>query len=156
MTSPQRPLDRAPWNPEAVPEGPRSVRTSQPPAPPAPVSAFMPSFETSPPPAPFERTPPQSVINPVYAPSSPPGGPVSSGAPRRSLGGIAAVVRQLDRKHGAFFISRLILMTGINLRTYDAATPDDPHAVAKLARALRSLVPATELDGLLQLLPIQR
>ncbi|MDI1450934.1 hypothetical protein [Polyangium sp. 6x1] len=121
------------------------------------MSAFMPRFETSPPPAPFERTPPpQSAINAVYAPSPSSAGPASSAAPRRSLGGIAAVVRQLDRKHGAFFISRLILMTGINLRTYDAATPDDPHAVTKVARALRSLVPATELDGLLQFLPIQR
>jgi hypothetical protein len=72
------------------------------------------------------------------------------------MGGISAVVRQVDRKHGAFFISRLILMTGINLRTYDAATYDDPQAVAKLARALRTLVPAGDIDALLQFLPNQR
>ncbi|MRG97544.1 hypothetical protein [Polyangium spumosum] len=150
-------MDRAPWSQEAAPEGPRSNREGQPipsSSSSAPVSAFMPSFEVAPSSslAPFDRNPPQSGVNAL----SPASTPVGSGVTRRSLGGISAVVRQLDRKHGAFFISRLILMTGINLRTYDAATYDDPQAVTKLVRALRSLVPAPELDSLLQFLPNQR
>jgi hypothetical protein len=84
--------------------------------------------------------------------------PIPPAAPsaRRSQGCIYSVVRQLDKKHGSFFISRLILMTGINLRSYDASTHDDPHVVEKLVKALRSLVKPADLEGLLQLLPGQR
>ena len=154
MTSPQRPLDRASRSQEAAPEGPRSVRDGGS-SPSAPVSAFMPKHEAPPSSGGFERTPPQSGVNAVSPPSST-SAPTSVRAPQRSIGGIAAVVRQLDRKHGSFFISRLILMTGINVRTYDSATYDDPQAVAKLARALRTLVPAGDVEALLQLLPNQR
>jgi hypothetical protein len=134
----------------------------------ASVSAFMPSFEAAPASIPAERLAPPSMPPSRLAPQSippsrlaPPQGGLASIPPaapsaRRAQGGIYNVVRQLDKKHGSFFISRLILMTGINLRNYDAATHDDPHVVEKLVKALRSLVKPADLDGLLQLLPGQR
>lgn len=158
--SPQRPSDRAPWSREAASEGPLSGPDGQrAPLSSASVHAFMPNFEPAPvsvsaerlappsiPPSRF-APPPQSTVTPIPQPAP---------AARRAQGGIYSVVQRLDKKHGSFFISRLILMTGINLRSYDASTHDDPHVVDKLVKALRTLVKPADLDGLLQLLPGQR
>lgn len=152
----------APEGPYASPDAQRAPLSS------ASVSAFMPSFEPAPTSMPAERLAPASIppsrLSPTSIPPSrlalPHSGmtpiPQTAPVPRRAQGGIYSVVRQLDRKQGSFFISRLILMTGINLRTYDASTHDDPHVVDKLVRALRTLVRPAELDELLQLLPGQR
>jgi len=75
---------------------------------------------------------------------------------RRSTGGIYQTVRLLDQKHGSFFISRLILVTGINLRTFDATSYDDPVVTNKLVKALRPMLSPAELDGLLPLLKVQQ
>jgi hypothetical protein len=118
----------------------------------------MPSLEPVPSSLLADRFAPTSITSSRLAP--PHGGvtpvPQAAPAPRRTQGSIYSVVRQIDRKQGSFFISRLILMTGINLRTYDASTHDDPHVVDKLVKALRSLVRPADLEELLQLLPGQR
>jgi len=65
-------------------------------------------------------------------------------------------VRLLDKKHGSFFISRLILITGINVRTFDQTSYDDPVAVGKIIKALQSSLPQAEYEALLPLLVTQR
>lgn len=166
VTSSHRTSDRFPRGAEALPEGAPASTEGQPSG---FVSAFMP-FEPAPSSSAGDRLPPasmppasmppsrlaQSIPPSRLAPPAPPVSTVQPAAPRRSSGGIYQVVRQVERKHGSFFISRLILMTGINLRTFDASTHDDPIAVDKLVKALRTLVPAAELSGLLQLLPSQQ
>jgi hypothetical protein len=180
VTSPQRPQDRAPFRIEPAGEGSRSGADAD--APPASMSFS--SREGSADSAPLslraDRIPqsirssgfgqatavgfgssgvpssrsPQSGVNSGTPPSNPSSHPVSG--VRRSTGGIYQAVRLLDKKHGSFFISRLILMTGINLRTFDSSTYDDPVAAQKLVKALRSLLSPVELDGLLPLFSVQR
>jgi hypothetical protein len=43
-------------------------------------------------------------------------------------------------------------MTGIKLRSYDAASPDDPITIAKLARSLRTLLSADDYNEILPVL----
>ncbi|MRG98033.1 hypothetical protein [Polyangium spumosum] len=90
------------------------------------------------------------------APSSGPSSTPASGQPRSGVrhtkGGIYQAVRLLDQKHGSFFISRLILVTGVNLRSFDSSSVDDPVIAEKLIKALRPLLSPAELDGLMPLL----
>jgi len=72
----------------------------------------------------------------------------------RGQGSIFRIVCRLDERFGSFFISRLILTTGVKLRTFEAHTPDDPAVVAKVVQALCALVPPEELRDLLPLLPV--
>ena len=50
------------------------------------------------------------------------------------------VVAWLDKHQGAFAISRLIMMTGLKLRSFTDASPDDPAVLVKLETALRSML----------------
>lgn len=72
-------------------------------------------------------------------------GPTSRRAPT-TQGVLFRVTKALEAHHGAFFISRLILMTGIKLRDFDASTPDDPLLVSKLSGALRALLSESDFD----------
>jgi hypothetical protein len=63
----------------------------------------------------------------------------------RPQGCLWRVTRWLEARHGAFMISRLILMTGLKLRDYDAASADNPDEVRSLERALRALLTPEEL-----------
>lgn len=104
--------------------------------------------------------PPLSTPAPLSSPLSSTRGVPSHPAPmpsvRRGQGTIYQIVKMLDRKHGSFFISRLILTTGINLRTFDSSSYDDPVVLDKLGKALRTLLAPGELDGILQLLSTHR
>lgn len=78
----------------------------------------------------------------------------TAGQPQRcGKGGIYQAVRLLERKHGAFFISRLILASGINLRGFDASTYDDPVAVSKFIKTLRTMLSPSDMAGLLSQAP---
>lgn len=78
----------------------------------------------------------------------------NAGQPQRcGKGGIYQAVRLLERKHGAFFISRLILASGINLRGFDASTYDDPVAVTKFIKTLRTMLSPSDMAGLLSQAP---
>jgi hypothetical protein len=70
----------------------------------------------------------------------------------RPQGCLWRVTRWLEARHGAFMISRLILMTGIKLRDFDAASPDNPDDVRALERALRTLLTPDELNEIEPLL----
>jgi hypothetical protein len=64
-----------------------------------------------------------------------------------SKGGIYQITKVLEKKHGAFFISRLILASGINLRGYDSNSTDEPATVSKFVKTLRNmLTPADMAD----------
>lgn len=73
---------------------------------------------------------------------------------RASKGGIYLVTRILERKHGAFFISRLILSSGINLRGYDSHTPDDPSTITKFVKSLRTMLSPADMADLLTQAPV--
>ncbi len=91
---------------------------------------------------------PFSVVAPPI-----PDPPTSADAARRSLSslGLGAthgrtyrVVAWLDQHQGAFAISRLIMMTGLKLRSFTDASPDDPAVLVKLETALRSMLSPTD------------
>jgi len=69
------------------------------------------------------------------------------------MGGIHRLVMRIDERYGSFFISRLILMTGIKLRSFESFTPDDPELVSRLLQALSTLIPPDEVGELLAMLP---
>ena len=89
-------------------------------------------------------------------PSSPPSerfGPLSSPLSRRRPHGcLWRVTRWIEDKHGAFLVSRLILVTGIKLRSFEATTPDNPDEVRTVERALRTLLSPEELNEVSKLL----
>ena len=74
-------------------------------------------------------------------------------AARLSKGGIYQVTRILEKRHGAFFISRLILASGINLRGFDADTTDDPAIVSKFVKSLRNMLSPADMAGLFSQAP---
>jgi len=64
-------------------------------------------------------------------------------------GGIYRVTQALEKKHGAFFISRLILASGISLRGFDSNSFDDPATMTKLMKTLRNILSPTDMADLL-------
>jgi hypothetical protein len=60
-------------------------------------------------------------------------------------GRIRKIVDLLEHNHSPFLISRLILMTGVRVRDFTSASPDDPAALRKLEKALRTLISAEEM-----------
>ncbi|HZF55937.1 MAG TPA: hypothetical protein VE093_45290 [Polyangiaceae bacterium] len=71
---------------------------------------------------------------------------------RRPHGCLWRVTRWIEERHGAFFVSRLIIATGIKLRSFEATTPDNPDEVRAVERALRSLLSPDELNEVSKLL----
>jgi hypothetical protein len=62
------------------------------------------------------------------------------------------VTRWIEERHGAFLVSRLIIATGIKLRSFEETTPDNPDEVRALERALRTLLSPDELNEVSKLL----
>jgi hypothetical protein len=110
----------------------------------------------------FDKPP---SVNPLaQRPSSPPPTVSSAARPpsatttpipghRGSKGGIYLLTRILEKKHGAFFISRLILASGINLRGFDSNTTDDPVIVSKFIKSLRTMLSPADMAGLMSQAP---
>ena len=65
-------------------------------------------------------------------------------------GTIHRIVKLVEQQKSPFAVSRLIMMTGIPVRQYDATAPDDPAALVKIEKALRELLTADELAELEQ------
>jgi hypothetical protein len=163
VSNPQRPPDRGPRRSDPGVDEPRTGPDSAPPASTSFSGVIARGFDAVPISVRGERLPspasgPSSRLGPSSgpAPSSGPSSTPASGQPssgvRRTKGGIYQAVRLLDQKHGSFFISRLILVTGVNLRSFDSSTVDDPVVADKLIKALRPLLSPAELDGLMPLL----
>jgi hypothetical protein len=78
---------------------------------------------------------------------SPQTGSFATAAPpaRHTKGGIYHLTKFLERKHGAFFISRVILASGINLRGYDIDSADDPAIVTKFIKTLRNMLSPADM-----------
>lgn len=69
-----------------------------------------------------------------------------------SCGRLYRMVRWLDANKGAFCISRIIIQTGIDLRTYSLGTQDDPRVIAKLWPVLDTVLSPEEREALLRAL----
>ncbi|MCK6587158.1 MAG: hypothetical protein L6Q76_06190, partial [Polyangiaceae bacterium] len=114
---------------------------------PAPMSAIPGSI-------PGER--PDASGSDTGPPSSPPSerfGPMSSPLSRRRPHGcLWRVTKWIEERHGAFLVSRLIIATGIKLRSFEATTPDNPDEVRAIERALRTLLSPDELNEVSKLL----
>ncbi len=102
----------------------------------------------------FDRMPPSTAAA-IRPPAS-----IALGAPMRGnagvgaeglagRGGIYRVTQALEKKHGAFFISRLILASGISLRVFDSNSFDDPATMTKLMKTLRNILSPTDMADLL-------
>jgi hypothetical protein len=89
---------------------------------------------------------PSSSANVVAAPQS----------VRGNKGVIYLTVRLLEKKNGAFFISRLILASGINLRSFDANTYDDPVTVMKFIKTLRNMLSPIDMVNILTQTPLHQ
>ncbi|MDI1432327.1 MULTISPECIES: hypothetical protein [Polyangium] len=163
MSNPQRPPDRGPRRSDPGVDDPRTGPDSQPPTSTSFSGVIARGFDAvpisvrgdrvSPPSVPSSRLPPSSGTMPTTSgPSSTPASGQPSSGVRRTKGGIYQAVRLLDQKHGSFFISRLILVTGVNLRSFDSSSVDEPVVAEKLIKALRPLLSPAELDGLMPLL----
>lgn len=72
--------------------------------------------------------------------------------PSATVGRIFRLVCWVDAHKGAFAISRLILQTGVKLRSYELTTRDDPRALAKLIAALDSMLSLEERQQLARVL----
>lgn len=102
----------------------------------------------------FDRMPPSTAlaIRPTssIALATPMRGNAGIGAeglPGR--GGIYRATLALEKKHGAFFISRLILASGISLRGFDSNSFDDPATITKFIKTLRNMLSPTDMADLL-------
>lgn len=84
-------------------------------------------------------------MNSTARPQIPGAGATTGSGARTSKGGIYLVTKMLEKKHGAFFISRLILASGISLRGYDSTSYDDPAIVAKFIKTLRGMLTPTDM-----------
>lgn len=73
----------------------------------------------------------------------------ASDTPPISRGGIYRATQALEQRHGAFFISRLILASGISLRGYDPNSYDDPAIILKFIKSLRNMLSPTDMADLL-------
>lgn len=93
------------------------------------------------------------AVNPNARPLSPAASTSPNTASRCSKGGIYLATRILEKKHGAFFISRLILASGINLRGFDSSTIDDPATVVKFVKTLRNMLSPADMAGLMSQTP---
>ena len=58
---------------------------------------------------------------------------------------IFQIAEYLDTRHTYFAVSRLIMLSGVQLRRYKADSPDDQAALRRVAQALRQVLTAEEL-----------
>jgi hypothetical protein len=65
-------------------------------------------------------------------------------------GGIARMVRWLDGQNAAFAVARLIMMTGIKVRSFDDQSADDPATMKKLEASLRVVLAPNDLEAALK------
>jgi hypothetical protein len=56
------------------------------------------------------------------------------------------IVQYLQKRHNAYFVARLSMLTGIPLQTFARDTPDDPARLKKLRLALGRLLRDDEID----------
>jgi hypothetical protein len=55
------------------------------------------------------------------------------------------IVQYLQKRHNAYFVARVSMLTGIPLHTFTRATPDDPERLKKLRLALGRLLRDDEI-----------
>jgi hypothetical protein len=64
------------------------------------------------------------------------------------VGTIFTIVRYLEEHRSPFVVSRLIMLSGVNVRKFTADREDEPEALHKVVDALPAIVSATELEDL--------
>jgi hypothetical protein len=65
-----------------------------------------------------------------------------------SYGRIAKMIREVERRHTAFAVARLVMMTGIDFRAYDVSTPDDESVLSRLRKVLPNVLSKSEIEEL--------
>jgi hypothetical protein len=86
-------------------------------------------------------------------PMSPPSSRRGGAEPEsESFGRVHRMVKWLDANKGSFFISALIMQTGINLRAYGLGTVDDGRVIARLWPVLDTMLSPEEREALLRAL----
>lgn len=63
-----------------------------------------------------------------------------------SVGNIARVLGEVERRRTAFAVARLIMLTGASLRSYTETTEDDPAVLERLLAVLSSVLDPAEID----------
>ncbi|MGC4070889.1 MAG: hypothetical protein QM784_40675 [Polyangiaceae bacterium] len=65
-----------------------------------------------------------------------------------SYGTVATIVQEVEQRRTAFAVARLIMMTGIDLRAYELNTVDDEQVLARIWKALPSVLSPADLAAL--------
>lgn len=65
---------------------------------------------------------------------------------------ISRITSYVEKRKLGFGVARLIMMSGINVRSIGPNDPDPPEALRRLERALPQLLSAQELEELQELL----
>jgi hypothetical protein len=68
-----------------------------------------------------------------------------------SKGRIHRIVCYLEKQHTSFAVSRLIMMSGIQVRKFTPETDDNAEALNKIRMALRAILKAEDLTRMQQL-----
>jgi hypothetical protein len=63
-------------------------------------------------------------------------------------GEIFRMVTRIERQHSAFLVARLILSTGLALRSFTEESPDDPRTLAQLEAGLRAFLSPAQINAL--------
>jgi hypothetical protein len=61
-----------------------------------------------------------------------------------SLGQIHRLMSFVEQRHSTFAVTRLIMVTGVNLRAFGPDADDDPEVLQSLHRALPRVLSAEE------------
>ncbi len=62
-----------------------------------------------------------------------------------SIGHIATILREVERRRTAFAVARLIMLTGNNLRGYTPTTEDDPAVLERVRKVLPNVLDAADI-----------
>lgn len=65
-----------------------------------------------------------------------------------NAGTIHAIVTFLEERWSAFAVSRLIMLSGVNVRSFTPQSHDDPEALRKVEAALTQMLSADEMEAL--------
>ena len=117
-----------------------------------PVSSRFDRFASS---GPLSTRAPGHISSTATLPRTPSTGSFAAASPpgRGTKGGIYQLTKIIEKKHGAFFISRVILASGINLRGYNIDSIDDHATLMKFIATVRNMLSPTEMADIITQAP---
>lgn len=66
------------------------------------------------------------------------------------MGEIYAITVFVEKRKSPFAVSRLIMMSGVNVREYDQYSVDDPEHLVRVRNAVQYLLTPEELNELIE------